>query len=110
MTDGTTIPTSTTTIRSKDGEDDGGDEVMGAEDGTATTTTMQLMGATATGWDMTTRGREMTQQPSKRTNKRTNNNQSGDGTAGEAATRGGRCCALFVARSSFFCVEYLLLT
>ena len=62
MTDGTTIPTSTTTIRSKDGEDDGGDEVMGVEVGTATTTTTQLTGATATGRDMTTRGREMTQQ------------------------------------------------
>ena len=62
---------------------------MDAEDGTATTNTTQLMGATATGRDMTTRGREMTQQPSKRTNKRTKNNQSGGGTAGEAATRGG---------------------
>ena len=87
MTDRTTIPTSTTTIRSKDGEDDGGDEGMGAEDRTATTTTTQLTGATATGRDMMTRGREMTQQPSKRTNKRTKNNQSGGGAAGEAATR-----------------------
>jgi len=35
---------------------------MGAEDGMATTATTQLTGATAMGRDMTTRGREMTQQ------------------------------------------------
>ena len=65
MTDGTTIPTSTTTIRSKDGEDNGGDKGVGAEDGTAMTTTTRSTGATAAGQDTTTRGRKMMQQPTK---------------------------------------------